>query len=217
VKTFEKHALVLASVSAVITGCIIAPVSANYETAKTLGKGNVEVMGNYTRYHSTYLDGGLTNQNLGIRLGVGLSENFDLKFRYERLIEPKYEFDFLGVNSETTRHAWDFFRITPKWCLRIDEWAITTTLSVYLIEGEAGLYDIGINFYRTFPLEQNMLFTLGLQNINYIGGGIMPMLGPSFGFAIGPENVFQVRPEFGALTDLSNLYFNYGIALVAFF
>jgi hypothetical protein len=63
-----------------------APVNNQYEKAGTLKKGNLELSGNYTRYSASG-GGGTesTNNNMGFRVGYGLSDKFDLKLRYERL------------------------------------------------------------------------------------------------------------------------------------
>ncbi len=71
--------------SCLLSSCVV-PVNSFMEGARTLGEGKVELTGSYARYSVT--DDGETedaNQNLGLRLGVGLSERFDLKLRYVRL------------------------------------------------------------------------------------------------------------------------------------
>src|SRR6187397_2950944 len=67
--------------------CAFAPVNNQYEKAATLKQGNFELSGSF----SEYSDGGVggtesTNRNFGFRAGYGVSDKFDLKLRYERLM-----------------------------------------------------------------------------------------------------------------------------------
>ena len=87
--------LMLATASLSLFSCItVAPVHGSYEKAGTLGKGNVELSGNYSRY----VVGGdgeseALNNNVGVRAGYGLSDKVDLKVRYEKLMVIKKEDD----------------------------------------------------------------------------------------------------------------------------
>ena len=103
-----------------IGGCVsMAPVNSSFESAKTLGKGNVELMGSYSAYKMRYEDydyvsdsydkvSAKVNDNFGFRLGYGVSDRVDFKIRYERMIPAMQEDkDYLsgGVNyfAFTTR------------------------------------------------------------------------------------------------------------------
>lgn len=75
------------ALSTLLFACAFAPVNNQYEKAGTLKKGNVELSGSFTGYRAIETAGSInTNNNLGFRAGLGISDKFDLKFRYERLM-----------------------------------------------------------------------------------------------------------------------------------
>ncbi len=202
---------------ALVSSCAFAPVNGHYETSETLGKNNVEVSANYTRYNAVGADVGesLINHNVGVRLGVGLSDRADLKIRYERLMPPASFDEFLSSESPI-----DFFSIAPKWSSLSERWAFKTPLGFYFL-GDETMMTVGFSAFRTKTVSNNVSLTLGLHNQNIIAmdGGdaaMFPMLGASFGMAFGPADKWQIRPELGLLSDpfFGSLNFNYGAALV---
>ena len=83
-KNFTLAALVIAGFY--LHSCTtVAPVHATYEKAATLGKGDLELSGHYTNYR---WEGETTNNNIGFKAGIGISENADIKIRYEKLMLP---------------------------------------------------------------------------------------------------------------------------------
>lgn len=76
----------------------ISPIISRYDTARTLGKGQLEVAGGYAQYEPRTQSRFQTDkyQSIGARLGYGVAENVDAKLRFEHLvIDDRFE---VGVN-----------------------------------------------------------------------------------------------------------------------
>ena len=152
-----KQVLVLAFASAVTTSCIIAPVSTNYESARSLKKNNLEATGNFTSY-SASSDGESEayNRNFGFRVGYGITDNFDLKLGYERCI-PVWEMEdeeIGGVN---------FFSFSPKYTFIDNIFALKFPVNLYSFSdgGESDSYfAINPTIMGTVPINDNFEFGL---------------------------------------------------------
>src|SRR4051812_28457429 len=78
----------------------LLPVNSHFENAATLKKDNVDVSGSYSRY---YQEGfgrtEKTNDEYGLRVGIGLSNQFDLKFQYDHLVfSPNFDHSLFRAN-----------------------------------------------------------------------------------------------------------------------
>jgi hypothetical protein len=85
----------------------VSPVHSSFERAATLGKGTIELMGNYTHYVAT--GGGesaASNNNYGARIGYGVAKNIDLKLRYEKLVPADEE--------DKATYKINYFSVIPK-------------------------------------------------------------------------------------------------------
>jgi hypothetical protein len=79
IQNFWLPAALLVAMSAMMFSCIV-PVNTSMESARMLGTGNVEVTGSFSSY-SLSSDGESVgiNDNIGLRVGYGLSDKVDLK------------------------------------------------------------------------------------------------------------------------------------------
>lgn len=196
---------------------IVSPVFNQYETAKTLKKGNIDLMGNFTGYNAAGLfdDGAAVNKNLGIRVGIGLNDKTDLKLRYERLMATKYNEDLIGAN---------FYSLMFKFSLKEDKIALMIPISYYSSRDKTLDEDtLSYNFSSLSPqlffthtnkhntidltgsLKAEILFASG-------GGGMLPGITASAGFSSDLDK-WAIRPEIGVLS-LGSIYFlSYGIGV----
>ena len=77
-----KKATLLSALSFVCLGSLsscFTPVNLNFESSEMLKKGETEIQASGSMYNS---DGDVAT-NFGVKLGTGLSERFNQKFRYE--------------------------------------------------------------------------------------------------------------------------------------
>jgi hypothetical protein len=214
---YNSSHLLLFSASAFITSCVsVAPVNNHFEKAGTLQKGNVELAGHYTTY-SASVDGESepANDNVGFRFGYGISENFDLKLRYERLIPAYISEEFNGAN---------YISVVPKVSLKKNTIAFLLPLSYYFYKITDGnlktttreqVYSIAPQFLFTHTGKANRFdLTGGIKGDFIFNDGSDFLLGASVGagfskdlsrWAIRPEVGFQFFPG-----DEGN-YINYGL------
>src|SRR5688572_23022553 len=108
---YNTSQFLIFSASVCIISCVsVAPVNNHFEKAGTLQKGNVELAGHYTTYNARVEgESEAANDNIGFRFGYGVSDNFDLKFRYERLIPAYISDEFNGAN---------YISVVPKFSLK---------------------------------------------------------------------------------------------------
>ncbi len=216
-----KTILIVALYSTGMFSCAFVPVNNQYEKAGTLKKGNMELSGNFSR-NSISGDGGSEgiNNNIGFRVGYGVSDKFDLKIRYERLMPTrKNEEDFSGAN---------YFSIVPKIALIPDQMSLLMPLSFYTFKNQFN--DASTNesltsfapqiLYTITGAKKKSDFTFGLKADFLFGGGgddnngaaLIPGLTLGAGFS-SDLNKWAIRPEIGASFLGAGAFINYGIGL----
>jgi hypothetical protein len=213
-KNQMKHVLVLAFASAVTTSCIVAPVSTNYESARSLKKNNLEATGNFTSYSaSTDGESEVSNRNYGVRVGYGITDNFDIKLGYERCI-PVWEIEDESISGV------NFFSFSPKYTFIENTFAVKLPLNIYSFndgDESEGYFAINPTIMGTLPINDNFEFGLSAGYQVFFEDDLSDFLsfGLGFGFssdldrwAIRPELGYQFAPE---ESDLG--FFNFGLSL----
>lgn len=220
---YNTSHLFIFSASVCISSCVsVAPVNNHFEKAGTLQKGNVELAGHFTTY-SARVEGEseAANDNVGFRFGYGISDNFDLKFRYERLIPAYITDEFNGAN---------YISIVPKVSLKKNSIAFLLPFSYYFYKitdenaktTKEQVYSIAPQFLFTHTNKANKIdLTGGVKGDFIFNGGSDFLLGASVGagfskdlakWAIRPEIGFQFFPgDDGSYTNF-RLGFQYIIA-----
>jgi hypothetical protein len=213
-----------------LQSCVsMAPVNSTFESAQTLDKGQVEIMGNYSSYSIRDKDEMETetiskekvNNNFGFRVGYGISDRFDLKFRYERL-RPELQEDKDQVNGI------NYFTLSSRYSLLEDHIAAAVDLSLYGARTKPDEYsetNLEMQFVITprlafsYPSTKNFDFTLGTKMDIFTDGGYA-YWGWNLGCGISPgEGNWMLRPEAGLMMDVSELsygivWFNWGLGVV---
>lgn len=204
-------------------GCVsVAPVNSSFESAKTLGKGNVELAGNYSSYSmkGTNYEGEKesvkTNNNFGFRVGFGVSEKVDLKFRYERLIPADKE------NREEVKGV-NYFAFTPKFAIYKKFIAGYTDMGMYTYRASDGSYSDVIWFASprmafTYPSGKYFDLTLSPKLDFYFGSGTSVNWGVNLGWGLSSNlDRWAIRPEIGIMKSFEDKTLSYvtgGVALI---
>lgn len=199
-----------------ISSCVsVAPVNNHFEKAGTLQKGNVELSGHFTSY-SARVEGEseAANDNVGFRFGYGISDKFDLKLRYERLIPAISSDEFKGAN---------YLSVVPKFSLKKNKIAFLLPLSYYFykITDEEGVtakehvYSVAPHFLFTHTNKSNQIdLTGGVKGDFVFNGGSDFLLGASVGAGFSKDlSKWAIRPEIGFqfFPGDEGSYMNYGL------
>jgi hypothetical protein len=205
----QKNLLLATSLFASLPffSCVtVAPVNTSYEKAGTLGKGNVELSGNYTHY---IVSGGgeseAINNNYGFKVGYGLSNKFDLKLRYEKLLPVDQEPD--------SKFKVNYVSVIPKVSLIDRKLSFLMPVSRYNFkdEGPDGKklkdhsYSIAPQIIRTFTSKTNQAdFSFSLKGDYIINSGEDTENDFLLGFNVGAGfsnnlDKWAIRPEVGYL------------------
>jgi hypothetical protein len=205
----QKYLLLAAGLLASFSffSCVtVAPVNAGYEKAGTLGKGNIELSGNYTRYIvSSEGESEAINNNYGFKAGYGLSDKFDLKLRYEKLVPVDQD--------PGSKFKANYISFIPKYSLMDKKLSLLMPVSRYTLkdqdldgrEVKDHSYSIAPQIIRTFTSKSNQAdFSIGLKGDYIINTGEDAENDFLLGFNAGAGfsnnlNKWAIRPEAGYL------------------
>jgi hypothetical protein len=215
--------LPLAVASLSLFSCItVAPVHGSYEKAGTLGKGNVELSGNYSRY----VVGGdgeseALNNNVGIRAGFGLSNKVDLKVRYEKLMVVHKE-DDADFNA-------NYYSVIPKFNFIPGKLSLFVPVSMYQFKTttsdgvyKSSSYSIAPHLIRTFTNKSNTVDFSPSVNLEFLmstqDGETENHLLAGYNIGAGFSSdlsKWAIRPEIGYLFEPaeSGHVWNFGVGL----
>jgi hypothetical protein len=203
--------------------CAFAPVNTQFEKAGTLKKNNLELTGSFSSY-SIVGDGGAakTNNNVGFRVGYGISDKFDLKLRYERLMissdlksEDIYDGEFKGVN---------YISIIPKIAIIPKKLSLLIPVNHYSykenfdsVKSHVSINSVAPQLIYTFTNAKNKFdFSLGLKADCFFGnGGGGALMGATIGAGFSSDlNKWALRPEIGVNSlAFGGCFLSYGIGL----
>jgi hypothetical protein len=188
-----------------LSGC--APVSLFFESAETIDKGQFEVMGNFSTAYGTSAESGdreteHTNNNLGLRVGYGITDNIDLKLRYERIM--------LVSDEEESSMGVNYFGLTPRVSIIKDRLAggLGLGLYTYNVEESGGdsnesEFAISPGFTFTIPAAENFDITLGTKLDIFTEDDASKVWHMNLGFGISTNaSVWSLRPEISIMKDI---------------
>jgi hypothetical protein len=173
-------------------------VNSSFESARTLKKGEVEFTGHYSSYsyNSSGYDeeeasSGKLNDNLGFKVGFGISERVDVKLRYENIIPVDQE----GANVQ-------YLSLSPKVNIVKGVFAGSLGMGGYFADGESYLF-LGPRFHLSKALANNQIEPAFTAKADIFPEDGTILVGINLGFALSSDlNKWALRPEFGWMTDI---------------
>lgn len=208
-KTILTGQIALIVVGAIFFTACVAPINTSFENARPLGRNTAEVMGNYSHYIVAFEgESEKMNDNFGIRLGYGLNENTDVKFRYEYM---------RATDNEGSAQYLEFY---PKIRMYKDHLAGMLPVGVYLYDGEEGTettFVISPRVLGSYAFNDHFEATLGGKVDFYLEEDVDPTIAFNLGFGIGKnvKSSFSVRPEIAMLFDPgeSDIYWSFSLGI----
>ncbi|HEU4472189.1 MAG TPA: hypothetical protein VFR58_13950 [Flavisolibacter sp.] len=193
----------------------LVPVNNHFERAATLGKGNAEVSGQVSRYRvSAYGRNDLTNSNYGLQAGYGITDNFDLKLRYEQ-IEVAHQ-HVRGLQRGR------YFSLIPKLSLAPDRLAAFMPVSVYDLtyrfderRSKRTMASIAPHLIYTQPVWRNHVdLSLGFNaDLVMSRGATSLFIGSQLGAGFSTDlKRWALRPEIAYNTNADARLWNYGLS-----
>ena len=204
--------------------CAFAPVNNQYEKAASLKKGNIELSGSFSNYSGGGAGGfENTNRNFGGRFGYGVTDKFDLKFRYEILM-PTDGFKGTDVFDEEEIKSVNYFGVIPKFALVPQKLSLLVPISHYGFkedingkETKAVLNSIAPQILYTTTSRNNTTdFSIGFKADCLFNdeGGAGVLLGTTLGAGFSSDlDKWAIRPEVGALFIAGGAFVSYGIGV----
>ncbi len=203
-------ALLLSSCSSML------PVNSYFEKAGTLQKGVTEVSGHVTGYSVSHFDRtDKAASQYGLRIGHGITDRFDMKFRYEQQTYTTH-FDYRLKKVQ-------YFSFVPKYAVEPGKLALAIPFSVYYgqYEVEGNVYKKNYTsvtpwiIYTATARSKRADLSLGMkydlvfgEEGNAFWGGFV-----GAGFSSNLDK-WAIRPEVGvSLATRKETYWNYGIGL----
>ena len=185
--------LILITISSCVT-----PVNLNFESSRMLEKGDIEfqVSGSTYQGHNGPLSNiDLQQSNFGVKLGIGVTEKYNIKFKFESL-NPGNEFIDNDDDLITDFYfASTFIEFDNKISLG-DGAALSLPLGVY----EGGLIQFDPRFYFTFApsdkFELTFIPKLHMYGFRFSSGSVIPGISIGAGFS-SDLNRWSIRPEIG--------------------
>jgi hypothetical protein len=191
---------IVTGMSLLLLGSCSAPMNLNFDSARMMDKGDVEIQGSYSRYH---YKGQFLNENVGAKLSVAPNDWYNLKIRGEAMIVDQegvdtYYFELDNKFSFRDPMLRDFIAFSLPFCLYHSWWGNNFGLDPRL--------------YFTFSNSDKFEFTM-IPKCHIIFGssiGVLPGISVGMGFS-KDLNRWAIRPEIGY-----DSYLSYGVGFSYF-
>jgi len=191
----------LMGMTALITSCV-APFS-DLQSARLLGKGNIEVTPSYTSVSAS--DEGETDHiqnHYGAQIGFGLAKFMDLRLRYEYISVPVDE-DSVSVNV---------IGFGPKFCLAKNWLAFYVPIGFAFggdVEDGSESWQIHPTLLATVPVAKYLEINPSVKvMIPFSSDAFDTLLAFNLGLAISSDvSKWAIRPEVGICTTGGSGYF----------
>ncbi len=215
----KKFYFLLVGASSFLFSCTtMLPLNNHYEKAGTLKKGNVELSGHLTRYDvHHYGRKERTHDNFGFRAGIGLTERFDLKLRYEKMQFTK------NFDHRITRA--DYFSLVPKLALVPERLSLLIPVSTFRVQSVADNFhytnrvsSIAPQLIYTYTNSRKTFDISFASKIDYLfelddDSESNTFFGMTLGAGFSTDlSKWAIRPEIGLASELDDAKFiSYGI------
>ena len=216
IRTRSTKALILTSILFFL-GCFASTaqiVNTYYEKANIIYKGDMECTVNYSLHKScsdVLLPSEILGTNhVGVRLGYGINKTFDLKVRYERLMQ----------NNKDMSGDFNYVAISPRIALKEDILSGALDVSSYF-SGNTHYEFIGPRLILSFNISNRFDVTTGTKLDLALNREHYSYWGGNLGCGISSDlNKWAIRPEIGAtfnVRNVTNIIWNFGLAFVVNF
>ena len=212
---FKLPLLLLAAIF--LTSCSsMLPVNSYFEKAGTLQKGATEISGHATGYSVSHFERtDKVSGNYGFRVGHGVTDRLDMKFRYENQTYTS--------NFDNRLKSVQYVSFVPKFAVEQGKLAVALPISTYFTK-----YEIeGTTYKETYAsITPWVIYTattrsnkadlsLGMKYDLIFGGEGNTFFGGFLGAGFSSNlDKWAIRPEVGvSLSDRKVTYWNYGIGL----
>jgi hypothetical protein len=187
-----------------LSSCI-APVNLTYQSGRTLEKGAFDIQASHSRYYYNNADktsnGNNINNNFGIAMGYGITDSYNLRFRYEYAkMHSTYSNDFLDLHD---LNSMSVIEVENKFKFKYANVSFGLPLSFYFFNrstaANIGVMVLDPRFYLTMFSSTNIFeLTVVPKAHIFVGQGFAVMPGFSVGMGIS-NNLKQwaIRPEIG--------------------
>jgi hypothetical protein len=218
-----NQVIAYAIVALFFSSCIVSPVGSHFESANTIEKGKIQLAGSYTKTDMTF-DGEIDklNYNIGVTAGYGVSDRFDIKFRYIKLTQFKEE-------GSDQSFGYNFFSLSPKFKIVDKYFSAKLPFSLYQwseqgdpgsgTSTEAGnTFTITPTLIGTLPVVENQVDVTIIADYEFfLEEDAEDYLGFSLGFGFSKDlNAWAIRPEVGyqfSPEDADFGFLTYGIGI----
>ncbi len=197
-----------------LTSCF-APINLTFDSARTLDKGEVQVQGNYSKYLYYYgSDSENNNSNFGGRIDYGVSDKYNLKFRYEKLYSKNEFYELLDINKQISLN---YIEVESKIQLIPNQLAVGLPIGYYFGNKNIseGLTVIDPRIYITMFSKSNTfeLSIIPKCHVFIDKKNIIPFPALSIGLGLSNDlKKWALRPEVGFDTNFSfGIGVNYNI------
>lgn len=178
-----------------LPGC--APVFSELQSARTVGKKNIELSPHYssTSFSSDGNTDGVQN-HLGLQIGYGLSDKFDIRARYERIWLKD-----MGDADGGLGEGVDIFAIGPKYSLVRDRLSVSAPVGRAFGSDYSDSWQLHPTVLWTTPIKPDKFeITLAPKYLITFCEDCDDYVAVNLGLAISDDlNTWAIRPEYGLL------------------
>lgn len=186
------HFAMIACAGGILSSCYTASINSNFESARSLKRNNLELAGNYNSLSDSPDFSDMSQPIIGVRIGYGITDNFDLKLRYEIL------FPSSNNNIDWYRH---FLSISPKYTI-VDEWlAVKLPINYYFWSPEEireDVFALNPTLFFTFPINHQFETGIAVNYQHFFEKETSDYYGFCWGFGFSTDlDQWAIRPEIG--------------------
>lgn len=205
----KTNALTLGLLAAALFVSCFAPIHSTFESARMLDQGQISLRGSYSAYYGlSYPDDifGNTNNNLGLAIGYGNSDRFNMAFRFERLNTKVQAIELF--NQEYDFGNLSYVELSGKLQLRPDRIAVSLPMGMYFFR-QGTVFSLDPRLFLTFGGRGNFDFSIIPNAQLLVGSGGIVIPGVIFGCGFSSDlDRWAIRPEFGF-----NGFLNFGVGM----
>ncbi len=174
-----------------------AQMFSELQSARTIGYSKIEINSYYSSltFHEDGESEGFIN-DIGIQAAYGVSDNADIRIRYERIWLKDGEIDD-GIN---------FFNVGPKFNITKDKVAFSLPLGKSFGENSTKDWQLHPTLLFTIPLAKDMVdLTLSPKYMLVFCSECTDLLAFNLGASFGDLRIWAFRVEYGLIYSINDI------------